>query len=118
MVVGGGLGVLAQYLADAHWSGTARQLMWATLASTFVGFTLLGVLLASRSGASIRAFVAGFVGAIGSMGLYTADGVNRLPASLAYVMVLAPALLLSGLVGGAAVTVIIRRRHCDAVGSE
>jgi hypothetical protein len=92
--------------------------MWATLVSIFVGSSLLGVLLASGSRAWMRAFVAGFVGAIGSMGVYTAAGVSQLPANLAYVMILAPVLFLSGLVGGAAATVFIRRGHRDAIGSE
>jgi hypothetical protein len=116
LIIGGGFGVLAQYLAVAY-SHSVRQLIAATLVSIFVGSALLGVLLASSAGPLIRAFVAGFVGAMGSVGIYTAVGVSQPSAVLAWILVLAPILLLSGLVGGATATIIVRRRR-DAAGHD
>jgi fluoride ion exporter CrcB/FEX len=108
IALGAGIGAAIRYFVVDLAFSTPVALLLATLASVFVAFLVLGIVLGAVSHPYVRAGVAGGAGAIGSMSGFTALGISQ-PAQWAIpFVILTPVVLIAGLFAGAVCAVKLK----------
>jgi fluoride ion exporter CrcB/FEX len=114
IIVGSGLGAVIRYVMFQAWPAPTH-LFTATLISGISGFALVGFVLASRAGPEIRAFVAGICGAITSVSVYIAVGINQPPWTAIALITLTPVSMVTGIIIGALLGLSVTSRRSPRV---
>src|SRR5207244_4211410 len=115
LVAGGAVGAVIRFFAVLWWP-SPLQILFTTLIAALVAFVLVGIVLALRAGAKVRAFVAGTSGAVASLSAYIGIGINQQAWLAAAFLILTPAAVLTGLIAGASLGVLMtagRQRASD-----